>query len=280
MKIITSATVFALALLSSRLSEPAGVAVLQVDTDRRTGQIDRKIYGQFLEHINHSVEDGLFAEQIRGAGFEGRDFETYWTPFGRPGAVHVVETQFERGTKSVRIAAGSQSAEVRQRRVYLESGRTYDGSVWIKVESGAPRVSLRVLSADGTVLADLPFPTKGTSWQELPFSFAAGRTDRDASVEIAAVGRGTALVDFVSLMRADVRRSGMLRPDLLAALRGLAPTFIRWPGGSFASTYKWQDGIGPSASRVYHPNEIWGGYSDYYGFGTDEYLELTRQLGL
>jgi hypothetical protein len=33
------------------------------------------------------------------------------------------------------------------------------------------------------------------------------------------------------------------------------------------------------ASRVYHPNEIWGGYSDYYGFGTDEYLELTRQLG-
>jgi alpha-N-arabinofuranosidase len=30
---------------------------------------------------------------------------------------------------------------------------------------------------------------------------------------------------------------------------------------------------------VYHPNELWGGYSDYYGFGTDEYLELTRQLG-
>ena len=71
----------------------------------------------------------------------------------------------------------------------------------------------------------------------------------------------------------------MLRPDLLAALRGLAPAFIRWPGGSFASTYKWQDGIGPLASRVYHPNELWGGYSDYYGFGTDEYLELTRQLG-
>jgi len=80
-------------------------------------------------------------------------------------------------------------------------------------------------------------------------------------------------------MRADGRRSGMLRPDLLEALRGLAPAFIRWPGGSFASTYKWQDGVGPLASRVYHPNEIWGGYSDYYGFGTDEYLELTRQLG-
>ena len=91
--------------------------------------------------------------------------------------------------------------------------------------------------------------------------------------------RGTVLLDFVSLMRADVRRTGMLRPDLLDALRGLAPTFIRWPGGSFASTYKWKDGIGPLASRVYHPNVIWGGYSDYYGFGTDEFLELCRQLG-
>ena len=175
--------------------------------------------------------------------------------------------------------AGAPAAGIRQDACLLESGRSYDGSVWIKIESGAPRVSLRVLAADGSVLADLPLPTRGSAWQEVPFSFASARTDRDAAVEIAAAGRGAVLVDFVSLMRADVRTSGMLRPDLLAALRGLAPAFIRWPGGSFASTYKWQDGIGPLASRVYHPNEIWGGYSDYYGFGTDEYLELTRQLG-
>ena len=261
-------------------AQPAsGVAILQVDTDRRLGTIDRKIYGQFLEHINHSVVDGLFAEQIRGAGFEGKDFETYWTSFGPPGAVRIVEVPFERGAKSVRLTAGRQPAGIRQERVFLESGRTYDGSVWIKIESGAPRMSLRVLAKDGSVLADLPLTTRGWTWQEVPFAFASPRTDRDAAVEIGAAGRGAALVDFVSLMRADVRRSGRLRPDLLEALRGLAPAFIRWPGGSFASTYKWQDGVGPIASRVYHPNEIWGGYSDYYGFGTDEYLELTRQLG-
>ena len=73
--------------------------------------------------------------------------------------------------------------------------------------------------------------------------------------------------------------SGKLRPDLLAALQGLAPPFIRWPGGSYASIYKWKDGIGPAVSRKYNPNTIWGGYSDYYGFGTDEFLELCRQLG-
>jgi alpha-N-arabinofuranosidase len=286
---VLKALVLAVVLFSTAYLEPlryeasaqaaSGVAILQVDTDRRLGTIDRRIYGQFLEHINHSVEDGLFAEQIRGAGFEGRDFETYWTPFGPPDAVRVVETPFEHGTKSVRIAARREPAGIRQRRVFLESGRSYDGSVWIKTESGAPRLSLRVLSADGRVVAQLPLRLRGSAWQDVPFSFASARTDRDGVIEIAAAGRGVALVDFVSLMRADVRRTGMLRPDLLAALRGLAPAFIRWPGGSFASTYKWQDGIGPFASRVYHPNEIWGGYSDYYGFGTDEYLELTRQLG-
>src|SRR5690348_5795570 len=89
-------------------TEPPGVAILHVDTDRRSGTIDRNIYGQFLEHINHSVEDGLFAEQIRGAGFEGSDFATYWTAFGPADAVRIQETPFERGTKSVRIRAAAQ----------------------------------------------------------------------------------------------------------------------------------------------------------------------------
>ena len=54
------------------------VAVLPIDTDRVSVPIDKQIYGHFLEHINHSVEDGLFAEQIQGCGFEGEDFKTYW----------------------------------------------------------------------------------------------------------------------------------------------------------------------------------------------------------
>ena len=105
-----------------RAQTASGVAILQVDTDRRLGAIDRKIYGQFLEHINHSVVDGLFAEQIQGAGFEGRDFDTYWARIGPPEAVRVIETSFERGTKSVQIAAAGRPAGIRQRRIFLESG--------------------------------------------------------------------------------------------------------------------------------------------------------------
>lgn len=53
-----------------------GVAVLLADTDHPVSTIDKNIYGHFLEPINHSVEDGLYAEQVQSQGFEGRDWET------------------------------------------------------------------------------------------------------------------------------------------------------------------------------------------------------------
>jgi alpha-N-arabinofuranosidase len=255
-----------------------GVAVLLVDTDRVMGRIEEGIYGHFLEHINHSVVDGLFAEQIQGQGFEGKDFESYWKPFGQNGNAKIAEVKFENGEKSVRLEADNGNAGIRQGRIYMEARREYNGSVWIKPESGALQVTFRVTDSAGALLAEKPLKTSGSNWQEVAYSFSSTKTDAQAAVEIAARGNGAVLVDFISLMGADVRKSGMLRADLLRAIRQLKPPFIRWPGGSFASTYWWKDGIGPHVARRYHPNAIWGGYSDYYGFGTHEFLEFCRQL--
>jgi alpha-N-arabinofuranosidase len=254
------------------------VAVMLVDTDVIKPPIDHRIYGQFLEHINHSVEDGLFAEQIRGAGFEGDDFKTYWEPFSERGAVEIANVNFQNGTKTVRINVEGGRAGIRQRRIFLESGLKYDGSLWVKREKGTPKLTLEVKSAKGDTIASVPLAISGTDWQEVPFAFTSTMRDTQASIEVAATGKGTLLVDFVSMMRADVRRDGMLRPDLLKALDDIHPTFIRWPGGSFASTYKWKEGIGKYAARGYHPNTFWGGYSDYWGFGTDEFLGLCRKI--
>jgi alpha-L-arabinofuranosidase len=260
---------------------PSGVAVLLVDTDRVAGTIDERLYGQFLEEINHSVVDGLYAEQVRGQGFEGKDFTDYWTPFGEDGEATLVATTFERGEHSVRLSARIGAAGIRQGRLYVEAGQPYDGSLWLRPERGTLAVSLRIRSAAGRELAKRPLQTatNRAGWQEVQFEFTSPATDPQASLEIVATGTGSVLVDFISLMRAGARARGKLRPDLRAALEGLAPSFIRWPGGSYASIYKWKDGIGPAVSRKYNPNTIWGGYSDYYGFGTDEFLELCRQLG-
>jgi len=255
------------------------VAVLPVDVDRVMAPIDRRLYGQFLEHINHSVEDGLFAEQVRGCGFEGDDFQTYWTVSSERGRVDVAEVEFKNGKKSVRLHVDGGHSAIRQGRIFVDAGREYDGFVWIKREQGSPDLNVRLVSSTGQAIASAALPVAGTDWKEVRYSFTSAMRDTAASLEITATGTGTLLLDFVSMMRADVRRDGMLRPDLLQAVSDLEPPFIRWPGGSFASTYKWKDGIGPYVSRGYHPNVFWGGYSDYYGFGTDEFLGLCRKSG-
>lgn len=50
------------------LAGEPGVMALLVDTDRVTTSIDQRIYGQFLERINHSVEDGLSKVVMRLSG--------------------------------------------------------------------------------------------------------------------------------------------------------------------------------------------------------------------
>jgi alpha-L-arabinofuranosidase len=262
-----------------RAADP-GVAVLLVDTDRVAGRVDERIYGHFLEHINHSVEDGLYAEQIRGQGFESKDFEDYWERTADRGTVEPAAVKFEQGERSVRITVSQGgTAGLRQGRIYLEQGKTYDGSAWINREQGTIELAIQIKDSTGKVLARAPLATQGTGWKEAPFKLESTTTDRQGFVEIVGTGNGSALIDFISMMRADVRASGKFRPDLLESLKALKPPFIRWPGGSFASIYKWKDGVGPAVKRRFNPNTIWGGYSDYYGFGTEEFMGLCHQLG-
>ena len=171
---VTSLSVlFACGLAAAAASAAdSGVAVLLVDTDRVSGTIDERIYGQFLEHINHSVVDGLYAEQIRGQGFEGKDFADYWTPFaerrGHPGG-----NGFEQGENSVRLAARDGAAGIRQGRVYLEAGQRYDGSLWLNPERGTLAVSLRILSSSGFELAKQRLKTTARDGRRSPSSSRA-----------------------------------------------------------------------------------------------------------
>ncbi len=70
-----------------------------------------------------------------------------------------------------------------------------------------------------------------------------------------------------------------LRSDVVGALRRLRIPVLRWPGGCFADTYHWQDGIGPQGQRKTIVNTNWGGVSEDNSFGTHEFLELCDQLG-
>ena len=255
-----------------------GVSVLLVDTDRPLGKISKGVYGHFLEHINHSVVDGLYAEMIRGNGFEGKDFDTYWKRYGENGSSTLVGTNFGNGEISLQFKIKRASAGIRQDRFYLQEGYTYCGSLWANIIEGSPRLLIRVKDNSGRPVKEIVPGISGKGWQEIFFSFYCSKQDTQASLEIEASGTGTLQLDFISLMREDIRKNGRMRPDLFTAIDDLKPPFIRWPGGSFATDYKWRDGIGPYELRKYHPNVIWGGYADYYGFGTHEFMEFCRRL--
>ncbi len=70
-----------------------------------------------------------------------------------------------------------------------------------------------------------------------------------------------------------------LRRDVVEALKKLHIPVLRWPGGCFADTYHWRDGVGPVESRKTIVNTNWGGVTEDNRFGTHEFMELCRQLG-
>ena len=70
-----------------------------------------------------------------------------------------------------------------------------------------------------------------------------------------------------------------MRKDVVKALQEMGIPVLRWPGGCFADEYHWMDGVGPKNGRKKMINTHWGGVVEDNSFGTDEYMELCRQLG-
>lgn len=71
------------------------------------------------------------------------------------------------------------------------------------------------------------------------------------------------------------------RKALVDSFKKINPPVLRWPGGCFAETYDWRDGIGPRAER---PTRVNWWYShdkrtESNQVGTHEFMQLCRLLG-
>ena len=67
-----------------------------------------------------------------------------------------------------------------------------------------------------------------------------------------------------------------LRSDVVAALRGLELTMVRYPGGNFVSGYHWRDGVGPRDERPTVRELAWQSIETNH-FGTDEFMALCAK---
>jgi len=67
------------------------------------------------------------------------------------------------------------------------------------------------------------------------------------------------------------------RKDVLTAVRRLSPPVLRWPGGNFASSYHWEDGVGPKEQRPARFDTAWFA-REPNRFGTNEFVEYCRMI--
>ncbi|WP_460772785.1 arabinosylfuranosidase ArfA [Microbacterium sp. GXF7504] len=66
------------------------------------------------------------------------------------------------------------------------------------------------------------------------------------------------------------------RRDVLALVRELGPTVVRYPGGNFVSGYLWEDGVGPVEDRPRRLDGAWHTI-ETNAFGLHEFVEWARE---
>ena len=73
-----------------------------------------------------------------------------------------------------------------------------------------------------------------------------------------------------------IPNTGGLRKSVIDKLRQIKAPMVRWPGGCFADSYDWMDGIGAPAKRP-ERGAFWRGEPNT--FGTPEFMRFCRLTG-
>ena len=68
-----------------------------------------------------------------------------------------------------------------------------------------------------------------------------------------------------------------IRSAFIEAMRAVQAPVLRWPGGCFAESYDWHDGIGPANNRPQR-SAFWD-QEDTNRYGTHEFMETCRAIG-
>jgi alpha-N-arabinofuranosidase len=286
------------ALLAATATAPA--TTIEIDADTVEDRISPMLYGQFIEFMFEGVKGGLHAELIRDRGFDEppnaiglpRDWERYpddrnddyGLAFAREDAGYPTDHALRVELKSGVIARHG----VYQPRVPIKGGVEYRGYVWLKAdaagaEAATVTVALEADAAGGRIYDEARVVSlggrgaSGAGWTKYAFTLAPKTSDPLARFAILFDGAGTLWLDQVSLMPGDA--VDVVRGDVFAKVKALAPAFIRWPGGNVAQDYRWQWGVGPRDERPTWVNLSWKHERESGDFGTDEFIRFARGVG-
>ena len=160
-------------------------------------------------------------------------------------------------------------------RLYTSNGKRFDG-----------KAVIRLVGEDGQELCNCPLAIDmAKAWSEYTGHLTATGSDSRAHLVIELEGKGTLLLDYVSLFPFETfrNRANGLRKDIAETLEAMRPAFVRWPGGcvvegiTLSNRIKWKETIGDPVTRpgVY---DTWG-YRTTMGFGYHDFLQVCEDIG-
>ena len=286
-------------------------ATVEVDASKPVGTISKYLFGQNVEHEHGAISGGeqnmnlehgfhaggLWAEMLRDRKFEEGDLDgdgvaNGWVPEER------VANRYEElvdgrsanrrygidrheyygggAAQAMEIYGdGSNHASIYQVGLHFSKGRRYAFYVYLK-RSGTGTCWVEFASLGKSSYARQDFSGVSDRWNRYSAEFTAPEDTDHGRVRIAAQGMGVFWVDSASLMPADNLRG--MRADVVAAMKPLAVSIVRYPGGCFADTYHWKDGVGDRDRRPERWSPIWNEWEPN-DFGTDEFMDLAGELG-
>ena len=285
------------AVLATTLAANAQVTI-NVDASNPGVKVSPNLYGIFFEDINHAADGGLYAELISNRSFEDdeKNIPT-WKTSAQEGAK--IQTQLiNKGLlnkaqgKALQLTIAAKPAATASLinegfwGINAVQGRTYKLSFWAK-GSYKGGLKARLTNAKGDkVYAETSLNAKvGKKWTKYTAELTANANDAKAQFELVADGKGTIVLDVVSLFPPTFNnRENGLRPDLAQLLYNIHPKFVRFPGGCYVegqespeNAFHWEKTIGPIEERPGHKNVNWR-YRTSDGMGFDEYLQLAEDL--
>lgn len=245
--------------------------------------IEPLVFGNFIEFTHDCINQGMWAEMLLNRGFEDRQEEEgvgkHWreTGYNDTGRYSVVEETafghgFSQNIENIHHFGGYRG--IGQKGLMLREGSSYRFSVWAKGK-GISGIAVKLTGDAGELLGEWEISIS-EEWKCYQILQIKGKKAQNACLEILLQEEGSVWLDQSSLMPEDA--VGGIWPEVFQAIKELQPTVLRFPGGCFADCYCWKDGIGSRDGRPAKWNRHWGGMEEN-NFGTDEFIELCRNLG-
>lgn len=266
------------------------------------GKVSPLLFGNNLEHTRSSVFTGLSAQKLRNRKFSGKPSvmegvasewfligEKTYAILGAPYAHHDKEhyhmhRSLETSAQQLMCCDAEKEGGFGQHGIDISDKETYLFAFVAKCEEDVEvTVSLQDRYGKKTYAEKKFSVSRGDEWKRYETEFSVSESDPDASLRLVFKKRVCLCIGSMSLMNSN-NFHGM-RKDVIALMKEMGISILRWPGGNFAGEYNWFDGLLPADERSpllsslgleTQPHSL--GF-DGHEINTDDFIALCREIG-